>query len=72
LIAKDRTSFLVNFSSSSLQLIFPIIPITLKSPSGVVLVSAAAGNKSATRPPLSPPGCGGEWKEKQSETGGSG
>jgi len=28
-----------------------------------VLVSAAAGNKSATRPPLPPPQCGGEWKE---------
>ena len=28
-----------------------------------VLVSAAAGNKSATRPPLPPPACGGEWKE---------
>ena len=28
-----------------------------------VLVSAAAGNKSATRPPLPPPRCGGEWKE---------
>jgi len=27
------------------------------------LVSAAAGNKSATRPPLPPPRCGGEWKE---------
>jgi len=25
---------------------------------------AAAGNKSATRPPLPPPGCGGEWKER--------
>jgi len=25
--------------------------------------SAAAGNKSATRPPFPPPGCGGEWKE---------
>jgi len=24
---------------------------------------AADGNKSATRPPLPPPGCGGEWKE---------
>jgi len=24
---------------------------------------AAAGNKSATQPPLPPPGCGGEWKE---------
>ena len=24
---------------------------------------AAAVNKSATRPPLPPPGCGGEWKE---------
>jgi len=23
----------------------------------------AAGNKSATPPPLPPPGCGGEWKE---------
>jgi len=22
-----------------------------------------AGNKSATGPPLPPPGCGGEWKE---------
>ena len=30
----------------------------------IVLVSAAAGNKSATRPPLPPPACGGEWKEK--------
>jgi len=28
-----------------------------------VLVSAATGNKSTTRPPLPPPGCGGEWKE---------
>ena len=28
-----------------------------------VLVWAAAGNKSATRPPLPPPGCKGEWKE---------
>ena len=25
---------------------------------------AAAGNKSATRPPLPLPGCGGEWKER--------
>jgi len=25
---------------------------------------AAAGNKSATRLPLPPSGCGGEWKEK--------
>jgi len=24
---------------------------------------AAAGNKSATQPPLPPPGCGGEWEE---------
>jgi len=24
----------------------------------------AAGNKRAMRPPLPPPGCGGEWKEK--------
>jgi len=24
---------------------------------------AVAGNKSATRPPLPPQGCGGEWKE---------
>jgi len=29
-----------------------------------VLVLAAAGNKSTTRPPLPPPGCGGEWKER--------
>ena len=29
-----------------------------------VSVSAAAGNKSATRPPLPPPACGGEWKER--------
>jgi len=29
-----------------------------------VLVSAAAGNKSATWPPLTPPGCRGEWKER--------
>ena len=29
-----------------------------------VLVLAAAGNKSATRPPLPPPGCGGERKER--------
>jgi len=29
----------------------------------IVLVSAAAGNKSATRPPLSPPACTGEWKQ---------
>jgi len=29
-----------------------------------VLVSAAAGNKSATRPPLPPLGCGEEWKER--------
>jgi len=28
-----------------------------------VLDLAAAGNKSVTRPPLPPPGCGGEWKE---------
>jgi len=28
-----------------------------------VLVSAAAGNKSATRPPLPLLACGGEWKE---------
>jgi len=28
-----------------------------------VLVLAAASNKSATRPPLPPPACGGEWKE---------
>ena len=25
--------------------------------------SAAASNKRATRPPLHPPRCGGEWKE---------
>jgi len=30
-----------------------------------VLVSAAASNKSATRPPLLPPWCGGEWKENR-------
>ena len=30
-----------------------------------VLVSAAAGKKSATRLPLAPPGCGGEWKENR-------
>jgi len=30
----------------------------------IVLVSAAAGNKSATRPPLPPPACGGEWEER--------
>jgi len=29
------------------------------------LVSAAAGNKSATRPPLPLPRCGGEWKENR-------
>jgi len=29
-----------------------------------VLVSAAASNKSAMRPPLPPPVCGGEWKER--------
>jgi len=29
-----------------------------------VLVSAAAGKKSATRLPLPPPGGGGEWKER--------
>jgi len=29
------------------------------------LVSAAAGNKSATRPPQPPPGCGGKWKENR-------
>jgi len=29
-----------------------------------VLVSAAAGNKSATQPTLPPPACGGEWKER--------
>jgi len=34
-----------------------------------VLVSAAAGNKSATRPPLPPPVCGGEWKERQKLVG---
>ena len=28
-----------------------------------ILVLAAAGNKSATRPPLPPPRCGGEWEE---------
>jgi len=28
-----------------------------------VLVLAAAGNKSTTRPPIPLPGCGGEWKE---------
>jgi len=28
-----------------------------------VLVLAAASNKSTMRPPLPPPGCGGEWKE---------
>jgi len=33
------------------------------SNNGSVLVLAAAGNKSATRPPLPLPGCGGEWKE---------
>jgi len=37
-----------------------------------VLVLAAAGNKSATWPPLPPPGCGGEWKENRQKTGGSG
>jgi len=26
---------------------------------------AVAGNKSATRPHLPPPGCGGEWKENR-------
>jgi len=30
----------------------------------LVSVSAAAGNKSSTRPPLPPPACGGEWKER--------
>jgi len=30
----------------------------------IVSVSAAAGNKSATWPPLTPPACGGEWKER--------
>ena len=30
-----------------------------------VLVLAAAGNKSATWPPLAPPGCGGEWKRNR-------
>jgi len=29
-----------------------------------VLVSAATGNKSAMQPPLPPPRCGGEWKER--------
>jgi len=29
------------------------------------LVLAAAGNKSATRPPLPLPGCGGEWKRNR-------
>jgi len=29
------------------------------------LVSAAAGNKSATRPPIPLPECGGEWKENR-------
>jgi len=29
----------------------------------IVLLSAAAGNKSATWPPLPPPGCRGEWKD---------
>ena len=38
----------------------------------IVLVLAAAGNKSATRPPLPPPRCGGEWKENRQKTGGSG
>jgi len=28
------------------------------------LVSAAAGNKNAARPPLPLPACRGEWKEK--------
>ena len=32
---------------------------------GSVLVSAAIGNKSTTRPPLPPPRCGGEWKENR-------
>jgi len=27
------------------------------------VVLAAAGNRSTTRPPLPPLGCGGEWKE---------
>jgi len=31
---------------------------------GAVLVSAATGNKSTTRPPLPLPVCGGEWKER--------
>jgi len=31
----------------------------------VVLVSAATGNKSATRPPLPLPGYGGEWKQAE-------
>jgi len=31
--------------------------------SNCVLVLAAAGNKSAMRPPLPPPACEGEWKE---------
>ena len=30
-----------------------------------VLVSAAAGNKSATRPPLPLPACGGEMERKR-------
>jgi len=29
----------------------------------IVVVLAAAGNKSAMQPPLPLPGCGGEWKE---------
>jgi len=40
--------------------------------SSFVLVSAAAGNKSAMRPPLPPPRCGGEWKENRQKTDGLG
>ena len=47
------------------HLLYPIeylsfVRTMLSRPS--VLVSAAAGNKSAIRHPIPPPGCGGEWK----------
>ena len=46
------------------QALLTLNPLPRDSKFNSVLVSAAAGNKSATRPPLPPPACGGEWKER--------
>ena len=54
--------------SGSVEMIFKSSRLALElyvfSKYSNVLVSAAAGNKSATWPPLPPPACGGEWKER--------